>query len=127
MPRSSFLFSSFKFKWLAATAILGIAAVSTQCSLIAKTDLKKGIGVTCTADDECQDGTCVADVGNAKVCATKCVADDGCPAPSICLNQQCRVGAACKNDAACGAGAICDRNVCRPGCRNDGQCTTQGQ
>lgn len=98
-----------------AAALVAVAFVSTQCTIIAKSDLGAGIGVKCSSGDDCQGGLC-----EKGVCSSQCTTDVDCPKPSLCIAARCRLG--CKSDATCSAGTICEADVCRAGCREDTQC-----
>lgn len=102
-----------------AAALVGLAFLSSQCSVIAKSDLGKGIGTRCASDGECQGGIC-----NKGVCSSECTTDGDCPKPSLCITNRCTLG--CKTDTNCLAGTICEADVCRAGCREDAQCNVEG-
>ncbi|HEY2512357.1 MAG TPA: BMP family ABC transporter substrate-binding protein [Polyangiaceae bacterium] len=81
------------------------SAAALQCSLVAKSDLKAGVGEACSADAECQNGTC-----RSGACATACAADSDCPSPSLCFGAYCELG--CHVDANCENGNLCVANAC---------------
>jgi basic membrane lipoprotein Med (substrate-binding protein (PBP1-ABC) superfamily) len=90
---------------LASFALAALAALALHCSLIAKNDLKAGLGEACGVDADCQNAQC-----DRGTCASVCGGDSDCPAPSLCLNARCRV--ACRVDADCANGALCVANAC---------------
>ena len=65
---------------------------------------------------DCEDPDCEDDIAS---CA-ECLADDGCQAGAICLQNDCVPG--CRVDGQCGAGEICSQMTCMAGCRLDPQC-----
>jgi basic membrane lipoprotein Med (substrate-binding protein (PBP1-ABC) superfamily) len=100
---------------LGASFLLVAIGLSVNCTLIAKSDLKAGVGQKCAGDDECQGGVCVSGL-----CSAACTTTPDCPSPSICVAGKCRIG--CTGDPACGGGNICVSNACRAGCRTFADC-----
>lgn len=107
------------------TAILGVLfiAASADCSLIASSELKTGIGQPCSADDDCQGGVCTTLTSGSKVCSRDCTVNQDCPTPSICIEKLCKLG--CVGDEGCGENQICLDNTCQAGCRVDGDCAAK--
>lgn len=99
----------------AIIAGLFLLAVGANCSLIASSELKNGIGASCSSDDDCQGGVC-----SDGLCSLECSTSDNCPDPAICISGLCKLG--CIEDDACGEGQICEGNACQVGCRNDQKC-----
>ncbi len=97
---------------IAGLFLLGFAA---NCSVIASSELKTGVGLPCSSDDECQGGVC-----SEGLCSEECSTTANCPDPSICIGGLCKLG--CVEDTACGSGQICEDNACRVGCRGDEVC-----
>ncbi len=97
---------------LASVVVVGLCA---NCSLIASSELKKGIGDPCTGDGDCQGGRC-----DRGLCSHECTTNEDCPDPSICIGGLCKLG--CLDDTACAAGQICEGNACQVGCRQDSAC-----
>jgi basic membrane lipoprotein Med (substrate-binding protein (PBP1-ABC) superfamily) len=70
-----------------ARVLFGVVALAaTQCSLLVKTDLHRGIGAACQSNADCQASTC--DDG---ACAIACKVDVDCPSPTVCANTRCRL------------------------------------
>ncbi len=54
---------------------------SVGCTAIVDTDVGKGLGDTCSSDDDCQGAQCVDGL-----CAISCAAAADCPPPSVCTS-----------------------------------------
>jgi hypothetical protein len=102
---------------IGASILFALVGFSVNCSIIAKSDLKAGVGQKCGGDGDCQGGVCVSGL-----CSATCTTNPDCPSPSICVSGKCRIG--CTADTSCGSGNICLDSTCRAGCRTDDACVT---
>lgn len=61
---------------VAAVGLLG-------CTAVVQTEVGKGIGDSCSSDEDCQGAQCVGGL-----CTTSCQAQADCPPPSVCTSAQ---------------------------------------
>ncbi|WP_394846868.1 BMP family ABC transporter substrate-binding protein [Pendulispora brunnea] len=65
--------------------ILGVAAFSVGCTLLVESDIRgRGIGSTCTTNDDCHAGRC-----NERVCVASCAVNADCPGSTKCFVGEC--------------------------------------
>jgi len=58
----------------------------SSCTIIAKTDVKQGIGTSCTSNDDCNGSTC-----NNNICVSSCNTNADCVTGSVCANKLCQL------------------------------------
>lgn len=73
---------------------LTLALLGSSCSLVATSDVARGLGSPCTSDADCQAARCIAPQSattvTGSICAIACSADTDCPKGTVCAKSLCQ-------------------------------------